>query len=151
MSAAIEGDLIRPLGLVTLYFAYAEYELDLLLEDLDPLEPFSDEKRQRQVGWKLGQAQRLLGKFRPEGLDELLGKLAEARALFERRNTLVHSCIFAGGRVVSSRPGVPEGRTSPEELDALAEQIFSWKAHIHAYRFKKVQPLLALIGKSGGA
>jgi hypothetical protein len=132
---------------VTLYFAYAEYELGLLLADLGPLEPFSDERRQWQVGRKLVQAQRLLGNLRSETLDELLGKFVEARSLFERRNMLVHSCIFTGSRVVSSRPGIPEGCTSPGEHDELAEQISSWKEHIHAYRFKKVRPLLASIGK----
>jgi hypothetical protein len=31
MNVSLEGDLIRPLGLVTLYFGYAEFEVDALL------------------------------------------------------------------------------------------------------------------------
>ena len=68
--------------------------------------------------------------------------LREARSLFERRNSLVHSCIVAGGRVISSRSEVSEWHTSPDELTALAEQIFTWKEHLSVYRWKKVEPLL---------
>lgn len=45
LNNSFEGDLIRPLGLVTLYFAYAEYELDQLLKDLGGGEAHSDESR----------------------------------------------------------------------------------------------------------
>jgi hypothetical protein len=128
---------------VTLYFAYAEYELDRLLEDLSPLDPFDDAKRKWQVGKKLAHAQKLLGKLCDRQLSGLETALAEARELFERRNVLVHSCIFAGGRVVSGRPGVSDSRTSPQELDELAQRIFTCKEHIDVHRQKTVQPLLA--------
>lgn len=51
MTEIYEGDLIRPLGLVTLYFAYAEAELDLLLEQLESIEP--SKKPLHTVGSKL--------------------------------------------------------------------------------------------------
>ena len=34
MNVSFEGDLIRPFGLVTLYFGYAEFEVDALLDAL---------------------------------------------------------------------------------------------------------------------
>jgi hypothetical protein len=34
VNVSFEGDLIRPLGLVTLYFGYAEFEVDALLDAL---------------------------------------------------------------------------------------------------------------------
>lgn len=143
MSDIFEGDLIRPLGLVTLYFAYAEGELDELLEALVVPEPFDDVKRQWPVGRKLSYAQELVVKLRAQELAALSATLDEARALFERRNTIVHSRIFAGGRVVSNRRSVPETRVTPNELTELAELIFACKERIHMHRCKYLQPLLA--------
>jgi len=40
--ATFEEDIIRPLGLLTFYFAYAEGELDELLEVLSVREPFDE-------------------------------------------------------------------------------------------------------------
>jgi len=34
VSNSHEGDLVRPLGVVTLYFGYAEYEIDSFLQRL---------------------------------------------------------------------------------------------------------------------
>ena len=146
MSNAFEGDLVRPLGFVTLYFAYAEYELDLLLAHLSPLEPFDEAKRQWQVGRKLTLGEDLLRRFHNGGSAGQEELFSDGRALFERRNRLVHSCVFAGGRVVSSRPGVPEWRTSPKELMELAERIFAWKEHLHVYRWRVIEPLLSKRG-----
>ena len=56
---------------------------------------------------------------------------------------LRHSCLFAGGRMVSSRPGVPRGRMSPEELASLANAIFECKEHINVHRWKTIQSLLS--------
>lgn len=142
MSGAFEGDVIRPLGLVTLYFAYAEYELDLLLEHLSRIEPFTETEHQWQVGRKLALAESLDRRLHggAPGQEELF---AEAHDLFELRNRLIHSCLFAGGRMVSSRPGVPERRTSPRELEELAERIFAWKEKLHAYRCRVIEPLLS--------
>jgi hypothetical protein len=138
-----EGDLIRPLGLVTLYFAYAEYELDLFLGQLSPIEPFDETKRQWQVGRKLALAEDLVRQLHDGGSTGLEEVFAEARALFERRNLLIHSCVLAGGRVVSSRPNTPEWRTTPKELTELAEQIFTCKERFHVYRWRVIEPLLS--------
>ena len=143
MSGAFEGDLIRPLGLVTLYFAYAEYELDLFLQHLSPIEPFAEAERQWQVGRKLALAESLVQRLHHDGGPGQADLFAEARGLFDLRNRLVHSCVFAGGRVVSSRPGVPEWRTSPRELEELAERIFAWKERLHVYRYRAIEPLLS--------
>jgi hypothetical protein len=150
MSATFEGDLIRPLGLVTLYFAYAEGELDELIGMLSVVEPYDDEKRQWSVGRKLGHTRKLLGELRlqePLPVDTLLD---EGRKLFERRNALVHGQLFAGGRLVSNR-GTPERRVTPGEITQLAEQIFAWKERICLYRQKILAPHLSSVGRSSGA
>jgi hypothetical protein len=95
------------------------------------------------VGRKLAFAQHLVRQLHdggPTGLEEVF---AEARALFERRNFLIHSCVLMGGRVISSRPSAPEWRTSPKELTELAERIFTCKEHFHVYRWRVIEPLLS--------
>ena len=143
MSGAFEGDLIRPLGLVTLYAAYAEGEIDELLDALPAREPFDETKRQWPVGRKLAYAQRLVGQLKAESVAGLIATLKEARVLFERRNALVHGRIYGEGRLVSNRPNVPNKRVSPEELVELAERIFSCKEHINMHRQRHLLPLLA--------
>lgn len=135
--------MIRPLGLVTLYFGYAEYELDSFLERLAIAGLLPDAWAQRPIGQKLAlltEAIRTLG----DGIQpELDSHLVEARALLDQRNTLIHGCILAGGRVVSGRAGVEHRRTSAGELTALAERIFAWKERMWVYRWKVIEPLLS--------
>jgi hypothetical protein len=143
VNGTFEGDLVRPLGLVTLYFGYAEYELDSFLERLAAAELLPESWSQRPIGQKLAlltEAIRILDDRVHPALDALLG---EGRALLEQRNTLVHGCILGGGRVISGRTGVSETRASPEDLSSLAERAFSWKERMWAYRWKQIEPLLA--------
>jgi hypothetical protein len=142
VSETFDGDLIRPLGLVTLHFAYAEGELDELLEALSVREPFDDAKRQWPVGQKLRHAQQLLRGFDASELAALDTALEEARVLFDRRNTIVHGRLYTGGRLVSNRPNAPK-RITPQELTELAELIFACKERIFANRCKHLLPLLA--------
>ncbi|MBK9132050.1 MAG: hypothetical protein IPM20_10520 [Gammaproteobacteria bacterium] len=151
MNATFEGDLIRPLGLVTLYFAYAEGEIDELIEAASVVEPYDDEKRQWSVGRKLGLARKLLGELHLQDWSPLGDLLDEGRTLFESRNALVHGQLFAGGRLVSNRRAVRERRITPNEITQLAEQIFVWKERLWAYRQKVLAPQLPSIGRGSGA
>src|SRR5512139_2143745 len=127
MSAPFEGDLVRPLGLVTLYAAYAEGEIDELLSALPAPEPFDDAKRQWQIGRKLTYAQRLIRKLKARDLSDLLATLDDAQILFRQRNELVHGRLFSGGRLVSNRTNVAVRQVSAEDIGGLAERIFNWK------------------------
>ncbi len=53
MNVSFEGDLIRPLGLVTLYFGYAEFEVDALLDALVGVGLAVDMSRNASLGQKL--------------------------------------------------------------------------------------------------
>jgi len=151
MSAIFEGDLIRPLGLVTLYSAYAEGELDDFIELMSVAEPYDDEKRQWSVGRKLVHARKLLGDLRVQDTQSAIALVDEGRTLFEGRNALVHGRLYAGGRLVSNRRGTSERRVTAEEITQLAERIFNWKERIWAYRCKSLAPHLASVGRSSGA
>jgi hypothetical protein len=50
---SFEGDLIRPLGLVTLYFGYAEFEIDELVNTLSATDPDDLPSSQSTVSQKL--------------------------------------------------------------------------------------------------
>jgi len=138
-----EGDLIRPLGLVTLYAAYAEGEFDELLRVLPSETPFDGPKCQWPVGRKLIYALKLVRKLRSGQLAGLTSALQEAQALFSKRNVFVHSQIFSGGRVVPNRPDAIIPKVSAEDLTQLAEQIFACKEHIWMHRCRDLPPILA--------
>lgn len=138
-----EGDLIRPLGLVTLNFGYAEYEIDSFLQRLCDAGRIPGNWHSKPIGQKLAHVTDALGDSNAEVLSALAVLLAEADGLLAQRNTLIHGCLLAGGRITSGRSGVEGKRTSVEELNALAESIFSWKKRLSAFRWKQVEPLLA--------
>jgi hypothetical protein len=149
VSGSFEGDIVRPLGLVTLYFGYAETEIDELLESLSVLDPFEESMRQRSVGRKLSHAQNLLDRVRSDELADLKQILHEAAVLFDRRNSLVHNAIYTGTQTVSSRTSGLEQRVTPEALTNLAHEIFSCKEHINAKRQRVLTPMLIALRKSG--
>lgn len=142
MYGAFEGDLVRPLGFVTLHAAYAEGELDELLSILPAVRPFSEAMRQWTVGKKLRYAQRLVGNLDAPALVPLQATLTAAKELFAKRNELVHGRLFAGGRLVSNRTNKPERRVSEAEIVRLAEDLFRWKEQLWLCRCRNVLPLL---------
>jgi hypothetical protein len=144
MSSSYEGDLIRPLGVMTLYFGYAECEIDAFLQRLGDAGRLPGSWSQRPIGQKLSLMTEALETSQPEIQAALKVLLAEVHSLLEQRNTLVHGCILTGGRITSGRAGIGEKRTSVEELNALAESIFSWKERLSVFRWKQVEPLLAV-------
>lgn len=143
MSGTYEGDIIRPLGLVTLNFGYAELEIDSLLESLSGLGKLDDQVLRGSVGQKLAKAREIINDLGSEKLDELGQKLDEAVTLFDRRNALVHGAIFAGTSVVKSRVTGREQLVTPDALTSLAREIFSVKEHINVIRHRILEPILA--------
>jgi hypothetical protein len=143
MSGSYEGDIVRPLGLISLYAGYAELEIDSLLESLSILESLDAPSFQSPVGRKLTYAKEVIDSLPSEGLAALQQKLDEALVLFDRRNALVHNAIFTCTQTVTSRVSGREQKVSPESLTELAQQIFSCKEHINANRQRVLEPLIA--------
>ncbi len=142
MNGPLEGDLIRPLGLVTMNFGFAEYELDSFLERLASVGLVPDSWAQRPIGQKINlltEAIRMREQSIQPKLDALLD---EIRQLLDCRNALVHGCLLSGGRIVSGRTGIKEKLTSVEDLNSLADAIFDWKERLWSYRWTQVEPLL---------
>jgi len=140
-----EGDIIRPLGLVTLYFGYAEVEVDELICSLMAVDHLDGRKRQWSVGRKLGYAQELVAGLNTDRLDGLREILDEAAELFDRRNALVHSAIFSGTQYVTSRASGVAQPVSSDALTELAQEIFNCKERINVSRQRVLEPWLATL------
>ena len=139
-----EGDLIRPLGLVTLNFGYAEYEIDSFLQRLSDVGRIPGTWHSKPIGQKLAHLADALRDSNSEVQSALALLLTEVDNLLAQRNMLIHGCLLAGGRITSGRSGVEDKRTSVAELNSLAEGIFAWKERLWSFRWKQVEPLLAV-------
>ena len=143
MTGTFEGDLVRPLGPVTLNAAYAEGEIDDLISALPAREPFDDSRRRWPVGQKLLYAQKLVAALEANELSGLLATLDEARDLFDQRNELIHGRLFAGGRLVSNQSNVQVRRISEQDIVGLADRMSDWKERLWMHRCRYLLPLLA--------
>jgi hypothetical protein len=142
VNASFEGDLIRPLGLVTLYFGYAEFEVNALLDALNGVGLAVDTPRNISLGQKLAVVREVLSQLQIAEGSQLISIVDEARSLIELRNTLVHSSIVAGGGVTPSDSARPEMTVTPEQLTELADTIFTWKERLSVTRQLQLVPAL---------
>ena len=149
MNVSFEGDLIRPLGLVTLYFGYAEFEVDALLDSLVGIGLDVDRPRNTSLGQKLAAVRDVLSRQKIAEADELMKIIDEGRPLIELRNTLVHSSIVAGGRVRPSDKARSDMTVTPEQLTQLADAMFDWKERLSATRQLKLMPALQRTEQNG--
>ena len=149
MNVSFEGDLIRPLGLVTLYFGYAEFEVDTLLDALIGVGQAVDSPRNASLGQKLAAVSDVLSRQRIAEASELVAIVDEVRPLIDLRNTLVHSSIVAGGRVRPSDKTRSDITVTPEQLTKLADTIFTWKERLSAARQLRLMPALQRMKENG--
>jgi len=146
---SFEGDLIRPLGLVTLYFGYAEFEVDALLDALIGVGLAVDRPRNVSLGQKLAAVRDVLSRQEIAEAGELIAIVDEVRPLIELRNTLVHSSIVAGGRVRPSDRARSDMTVTPEQLTQLTEAIFTWKERLSVTRQLQLMPALQRMEHNG--
>jgi hypothetical protein len=142
VNVSVEGDLIRPLGLVTLYFGYAEFEVDALLDALIGVGLAADKPRNASLGQKLAVVREVLSRQKIAEATQLIAIVDEVRPLIELRNILVHSSIVAGGRVRPSDKSRSGMTVTPEQLTQLADTIFTWKERLSAARQLQLMPAL---------
>jgi hypothetical protein len=132
MSGYFEGDLIRPLGLVTLNFGYAEAQVNCLLIMLRDCGVHIEVPPVAPLGQRLTEITVAVGRLTCPGAAEVLGILEESKELVEQRNSLVHASVLAKGRVIPNDPQKSEFHVTPEALTALADQAFNWKERLNA-------------------
>lgn len=129
---ACDGDIIRGLGFVALYSAYAEEQIDNILECLHPIEAFDVKKRRWPISKKIKHAGGLVERIASSELSDLQSALAAGPALFEERNEVVHGRIYAGfdrtDTLQSGRANVPLRIVTAEELYELANEFSSYRS-----------------------
>jgi hypothetical protein len=149
VNVSFEGDLIRPLGLVTLYFGYAEFEVDALLDALVGVGLAVDISRNASLGQKLAAVREVLSRRKIAEAGQLIAIVNEAGPLIELRNTLVHSSIVAGGRVRPSDKSRSGMTVTSEQLTQLADAIFTWKERLSVMRQRQLMPALQRMEQNG--
>jgi hypothetical protein len=142
VSSSFEGDLIRPLGQVTLYFGYVEAEVNGLLRRLREIDVHVDVSAVAPLGQRLTAFALAIQPFQGPAVAEVTALLEESKVLIDRRNALVHAGIYANGRVVPNDPAKPEYLVTPEILTSLAEQAFNWKERLNAAIQLRLLPAL---------
>ena len=141
--SAFDGDLVRPLGFVTLYAAYAEQEICELVRLLCDMDDLPEKWFRKSVGWKLKTVVGKLDRVQAGAIPDLIVAVSDARHLFNQRNDLIHGLLFSGGRLVSLDPDVPDQRVTPDQVAALADALFDCKGRLNVYRHKQLIPALA--------
>jgi hypothetical protein len=146
---AFEGDLIRPLGLLTLYFGYAEFTVNRLLVWMKETGLVAEAPIAMPLGKRMAFLRDTLAGLQHEVVREFLNLLEAGRPLRTRRNNLVHACILAQGRVISNNGEGRQSTVTPQQLCELAEQIFDWKERLDVMFQKQLLPILPNLIKGG--
>ena len=112
MSKENEWDIVRPLGLVTMNFAYAEGEIDNLLRSISGQDANESRQKTWTVGQKLGHVKKLLDELQDVGLTDLANlifsckeRIAVNRSKYLDPILAARMIIGAATSVVSSAPG----------------------------------------------
>ncbi len=143
-----DGDLIRPLGWLTLNFGYAEAEINGLLKALAAIAPNRYVPQASTMGQKVGALRELLESLPLSESKAAVLIVLEGVALIQRRNLLIHACVLSRGRIVPSDKTQSEFVITPEELTKLADDIFSWKERLAASIQRQLIP--AIQARSAG-
>ena len=141
--SALEGDLVRPLGFVTLYWAYAEAQLDEVLGALFQLSGSVPNGKVLLFGAKVPIALGLIEALKVDRLSALSAILQEAQTLIQVRNELIHGQLFNGGRL-GGRLVLKSGTkyVTAQEISDIAEAIFNWKERLWVQHCRELLPML---------
>ena len=127
---------------MTLYFGYLEAEVNAAISRMRDCGVSIDALPTAPLGQKLDEVSVAVDALKFPGSGEVLALLKDSKALIKQRNSLVHSCVLAKGRVLPNAPKDEEFFVTAESLIALAEQAFSWKERLNAAVQLRVVPAL---------
>src|SRR2546428_38947 len=111
----------------TLCAAYAEEQVDHILELLHRIEPFDDKTRNAPIEQRLARASAIVQRLASDELFELERTLAAGAALFGRRDEIVHGRLYPGlersDALQAAKPKVTQRPAAAQELYALANEF----------------------------
>lgn len=143
-----DGDIVRGLGFVALYFAYLEEQIDNLRFMLSAVEEFTEEDQRWPVSRKIKKAKQVAAKFEFEGRDDLVAVLSEAKDAFEERNKIVHGRIYGNfdrpDTLKSGRSNIPDREIMSTELYELANHFSDLQGEVYRPMISKIPR--ALVG-----
>ncbi len=129
-----DGDIVRGLGFVSMYSAWVEEDVDDVLRQLTPIEPFDERVQRWPISRKLEHTAKLVERLGSDELKELPWALRAGIGLFEARNEVIHGRIYAGfdktDYVRSGRPSVPTRPITSAELYQLANEFTNYRGHL---------------------
>lgn len=149
MNGSFEGDLVRPLGLVTLYFGYVEAQVNRLLDMVRDCGLSVDVSPAAPLGQRLVEFDRAVKRLHCTAAGEVIGLLKESKSLIDQRNALVHASVLAKGRVIPNDPSKREFSVTPEELTVLAKRAFDWMERLNAAVQRRLLPALREVRING--
>ncbi len=142
MPVVDDGDIVRGLGLVTMYSAWVEEAVDDLLRKLEPIESFDKKKQRWQISQKLKHAAKLIRALKSDELKGFPEDLEWAVALFNQRNEIVHGRIYAGhdrtDYIKGGRPDAPTNTITSAELYSLANEFWEYRNHFNGLQLIKL-------------
>jgi hypothetical protein len=142
-----DGDEVRGLGFVTLHSAYLEAKIHQLLLLLVPVEPYPEKDHTWQISRKIKEARKRLKQLDPENLEDARENLSICKTVFEWRNELVHSAIYASEYVpdnlVSTRPNIEARAVTPEEIYKCANQLSDLYSAVYRPMVSQIPTLLS--------
>jgi hypothetical protein len=122
-----DGDIARGLGYMVMYAAHLEGEIDELLFQLSPLEPFTEKEQRYSVSKKIAKAIKILSENSNDFALKIISELQSCKEHFEWRNELVHGRIYSpeyhDNNLKSGRPNVPNRPANSKELYLLANNL----------------------------
>lgn len=122
-----DGDIVRGLGYMVIRAAHLEGEIDELLFQLSPLEPYTEKEQKYPISKKISKAERILSNYENNFSLKILAELNDCKDHFEWRNELVHGRIYSpeyhANNLKSGRPNVPDRRATSDELYLLANNL----------------------------
>lgn len=129
-----DGDIVRGLGFVSMYSAWAEEDVDDILRLLSPIRVFGKKIQCWPISRKLEHAAEIIEGMESNILGELSVALIEGIKLFGERNEVIHGRIYAGfdkaAYVQSGRPNTPTRVVTSGELYQLANKFKNYRGHL---------------------
>lgn len=129
-----DGDIVRGLGLVSMYSAWVEEDVDDILRLLSPIQPFNEAVQCWPISRKLKHAAKIVEGLESECLKDLPAALRDGLDLFNLRNEVIHGRIFAGFDkavyVKSGRLYTPARVVTSAELYQLANEFTNYRGHL---------------------
>ncbi|WP_049721912.1 hypothetical protein [Gilvimarinus polysaccharolyticus] len=127
-------DVVKSVGYLTLYGAYLEEQIELLLYSIESLSPY---KGGFQISSKIDHARKFFERQTKNDFRSIISDLKLCKEIFEDRNVIVHGRVYAKSGCLdilkSSRPKVEEREISSAEINILVNEMERFKNSIQSY------------------